>query len=151
MPDDQSPAATTSDRIAVAAAKLWQTKQAATYATPPVSDQAFDCSYFVWLAIKTVNPLFVRESSDEIAKDRLQFQSVTGAPQAGDIVYFPAGPVPYEVQKGVKRSFPAHVAIMLSASQFVGMQSGGVGKVNVPDRWWWSRKKQFLRYIGSAQ
>lgn len=40
---------------------------------------------------------------------------------------------------------------MLSASQFVGMQSNGVGKVTVPDLWWWDRPKQFFRYVGPVQ
>jgi cell wall-associated NlpC family hydrolase len=142
---------TTSDRIALAAAQLWVTKQSATYASPTVSDQAFDCSYFVWLAIKRVNPVFERESSGQIATDTSRFQPVVGPAQAGDIVYFPAGPVPHEIQKGVKHAFPAHVAIMVSASQFIGMQSGGVGKVNIPDQWWWPRRKQFFRYIGPVQ
>jgi len=141
----------TGDRIAAAAIVVWQTKQAATYASPPQSDQAFDCSYFVWLAIKAVNPLFKRESSASIATDKLQFQAFSGPPQPGDIVYFPPGPVPYEVKKGNKSSFPGHVAIMLSANQFVGMQSNGVGKVTVPDLWWWGRPKQFFRYIGPVQ
>lgn len=89
----------------------------------------------MWLSIKAVNNLFKRESSTSIASDRLQFQPVSGPTQAGDVVYFPPGPVPYEFKKGNNRVFPGHVAIMLSANQFVGMQSNGVGKVMVPDLW----------------
>jgi cell wall-associated NlpC family hydrolase len=146
-----SPKFSIGDRIAAAAIVVWQTKQAATYASPPTSDQAFDCSYFVWLSIKAVNNLFKRESSASIVSDRLQFQPVSGPTQAGDVVYFPPGPVPYEVKKGNNRVFPGHVAIILSANQFVGMQSNGVGKVMVPDLWWWGRPKQFFRYVGPVQ
>ncbi|MDG3439386.1 hypothetical protein [Nitrospirillum amazonense] len=54
-------------------------------------------------------------------------------------------------KNGIKHDFPAHVAIMLSSSEFVGMQSKGVGRVKVPDTWWWPRKKEFFRYKGPAQ
>ncbi|MEE3624223.1 hypothetical protein UCD39_09535 [Nitrospirillum sp. BR 11752] len=116
-----------------------------------MSDQAFDCSYFVWLVLKTINPHFERESSKEIAADRLNFKPIFGIPEPGDIVYFPSAQVPAEVRKGHKKMYPAHVAIMMSSSEFMGMQTSGPGRVQVPDVWWWPRPKEFFRYIGPAQ
>ncbi|MEA1648275.1 hypothetical protein UAJ10_04500 [Nitrospirillum sp. BR 11164] len=148
---DQMLPPSTGAKLAASAENFLITYAGARYASPPVSDQAFDCSYFVWLVIRTVNPHFEREASGAIAADRLRFQPVLGAPEAGDIVYFPPGPVPYEVKKGHKRNYPGHVAIMVSASEFIGMQSSGVGRVHVPDTWWWPRTKEFYRYIGPMQ
>lgn len=79
----------TGTKIALAAQQVAQATANAAYASPPVSMQAFDCSYFVWLVIKKINPLFIREPSGEIARDRLNFQPVAGQAQAGDIISLP--------------------------------------------------------------
>lgn len=143
-------ASTTGDKIASAAVQVAVATSNATYASPPVSIQAFDCSYFVWLVIKQINPLFTRESSAQIADDQLRFQPVVGQPQLGDIVYFPPAMVQYQVKRGDKRVYPGHVAIMISPTRFIGMQSSGRGpqQVDLSNVWWTSRPKQFFRYVG---
>ncbi len=85
-----------------------------------------------------------------IAEDRLLFQPVIGQPQAGDIIYFPPSAVGLEVKRGDKRIYPGHVAVMLSPTRFLGMQSHGLGQVETSNPWWGSRPFRFFRYIGPA-
>jgi len=125
--------------------------QGAHYQTPPISIQAFDCSYFIWLVIQKINPLFNRESSAAIPNDRLMFRAVTGQPQPGNLVYFPPSVVQWQVAKGDKRVYPGHVAVMITSTTFIGMQNNGEHPVDLGNVWWGSRPRQFLQYIGPAK
>jgi cell wall-associated NlpC family hydrolase len=140
----------TGDQIASTAISVASATANAKYASPPVSIHAFDCSYFVWLVIKTINPLYQRESSVKIANDPLRFKLVVGPPRPGDIIYFPPAQVQWQVKRGDRRIYPGHVAIMVSPNRFVGMQSSGPGpqQVDLNNVWWNSRPRQFFRYIG---
>ncbi|OYV52486.1 MAG: hypothetical protein B7Z78_05650 [Rhodospirillales bacterium 20-60-12] len=141
---------TTGDRIASAAISVAAATSNAKYGGPPFSIHVFDCSYFVWLVLKTINPLYKREPSAEIANDPLRFKPVVGPPQAGDIIYFPPAQVQWQVKRGDKRIYPGHVAIMLSPHSFIGMQTSGPGpkQVDLHNVWWNSRPSQFFRYVG---
>ncbi len=138
-------------KIVAAADAVKLATATAKYQTPPVSIQAFDCSYFVWLVIQKINPLFKRESSSAIPNDGLMFRPVVGPPQAGNIVYFPPSVVQWQVAKGDKRVYPGHVAVMVTPTSFVGMQDNGVHTVQLSNVWWSSRPMQFLQYVGPSK
>ena len=110
----------------------------------------FDCSGFVYYVLKQVFPEYAYLTADGIASSSVFEKVMTG--DAGDVIYFPPGPNPYEVHKGNKREFPAHVGIVVDASWWIGRQTSSLGLVSRANVWWQSRGVMtYYRYTGLRQ
>jgi cell wall-associated NlpC family hydrolase len=136
----------------VAAAKALAVKlKDSSYRLGGKSEAALDCSYFVCLALQQVFPEHTYLSSAAIASSS-DF-ALTKVASPGDIIYFAAGPVPYQVKKGDNKEYPAHVGIVIDNSSWLGRQSSSVGVVMNSNAWWGSRAAVYYRYrkLDSAQ
>jgi cell wall-associated NlpC family hydrolase len=110
----------------------------------------FDCSGFVYYVLHQVFPQYTYLTAAEIASS-VQFTEVAD-PQAGDVVYFPPGPNPYEVHKGNTRQFPAHVGFIVDANWWIGRQTNNLGLVQRTNVWWQARGGvKHFRYGGAAR
>jgi len=111
------------------------------------STAGFDCSGFVYYVLHDVFPDYAYLSTDAIAASD-QFRRVMTC-AAGDLIFFPAGQVPYEVKKKNTRSYENHVGIVLDAANWIGSQSStGVAPVPFTNPWWGSRTRRYYRYRG---
>jgi cell wall-associated NlpC family hydrolase len=128
------------------------TKFAARTATTPYilggkTDKGYDCSWFVYVALHSVFPEYKYLSSGAIATSGM-FEEVK-APEPGDVIYFPPGANPYEVQKcNDNTRYPGHVAIVVDKDTFIGRQSISLGVVPINQVWWGARSHRYLRYRG---
>ena len=131
---------TTAIATAVAAADTDYTPGGRTLA-------GFDCSGFVFYVFQQVFPAFKRNmTTDDIIASDL-FTEVT-AYRPGDLIFFPAGTVPYELKRGEKKIFGNHVGIIVDHGHWISSQtSTGPAKVAMNNIWWSSRKKKYLKYV----
>jgi cell wall-associated NlpC family hydrolase len=107
----------------------------------------YDCSYFVYLALHEVFPDYEYLSTGAIASSPL-FEEVT-EPRPGDLIYFPPGQNPYQVQHHAdERVYPGHVGIVVDGATWIGRQPNQVGPVPMSQIWWASRTHRFFRYRG---
>ena len=107
----------------------------------------FDCSGFVYCVFHDVFQNYAYLNTDAIAASD-QFRGVTTY-AAGDLIFFPAGQVPYEVKKKNTRSYENHVGIVLDTASWIGSQSStGVASVLFANPWWGSRTRRYYRYRG---
>jgi cell wall-associated NlpC family hydrolase len=119
------------------------------YTTGGKSHAELDCSGYVWLVFREVFPEFAYLSSEYLAKSEMFDKVATSQP--ADIIYFPPSQVGAELKKGNTREFPGHVGIVISDTEWIGRQSGSLGRVSLADKWWWgtrSKGQVFLRYKG---
>jgi cell wall-associated NlpC family hydrolase len=127
-------------------------KAAASAANTPYTPggktlSGFDCSGFVAYAFQQVFPEYEYLSSEGIVGSSL-FEKVTTA-QAGDVIYFPAGQNPYEMNKGNTEVFPAHVGIIVNETEWIGRQTSKLGIVLRANPWWAARGGvRYYRYKG---
>jgi len=104
----------------------------------------FDCSGFVCYVYHQVFPQF-KYMDTTLIESGPWFIEV-GSAKPGDLIFFPAGQNPYEVKKNNKKSFPAHVGLVIDEDNWIGSQSStGVAKVGMKHVWWSPRTKKFLR------
>lgn len=107
----------------------------------------FDCSGFVFYVYKNVFADFNYKTASMLASG--PWFKVVESPRPGDLIFFPAGQNPYEVNKNNKKIFPDHVGIVIDNDNWIGSQSStGVAKVSMKSPWWSARPKKFLRYTG---
>jgi peptidoglycan DL-endopeptidase LytE len=100
----------------------------------------FDCSGFVSYVFQQVFPEFKYMTTEDISSSKL-FTEVT-AYRPGDLVFFPSGTVPRELQKGNKKVFENHVGIIVDHGHWISSQtSTGPDKVAMNNVWWGPRKK----------
>jgi cell wall-associated NlpC family hydrolase len=135
----------------VEAAKATAKAAAGTpYVTGGKTTAGFDCSGFVAYVLRQVFSEYEYLTAGGITSSPL-FEKVTTA-DAGDVIYFPPGQNPYEVQKGNKREYPAHVGIVVDANWWIGRQTSNLGLVNRTNVWWQSRSGMtYHRYTGLQQ
>ena len=129
----------------VAAAKALALKlKDSSYKLGGKSETALDCSYFVCLALQQVFPEYGYLSSAAIASSSDFVLAQTPSP--GDVIYFAAGQVPYQVKNGDQKEYPAHVGIVIDNRSWVGRQSSRVGIVMNTNVWWGSRTASHYSY-----
>jgi cell wall-associated NlpC family hydrolase len=144
MDPQTAPAAGKRDALVTAAKALAVKLKDSSYKLGGKSETALDCSYFVCLALQQVFPEYTYLSSAAIA-DSSDFV-LAKAPSPGDVIYFAAGQVPYQVKKGDKKAYPAHVGIVIDNSSWLGRQSSSVGVVMNNNAWWGSRTALYYSY-----
>lgn len=107
----------------------------------------FDCSGFAYYVFHRVFPDFNYMTAAEIGMSS-SFSEVT-AYRPGDLVFFPAGAVPYEVRHHKNNKvFPDHVGILVDHGHWISSQSStGPDAVALNNIWWGSRPMKFLKYI----
>jgi cell wall-associated NlpC family hydrolase len=109
--------------------------------------EGFDCSGFVSYVYAKVFPTFTYLDTKNL-ECGTHFSAVQ-TPQPGDLIFFGAGVNPYEVKRGNRKEFPAHVGIVLDASSWIGSQSStGAAVVPMANPWWAARTRTFLKYAG---
>jgi len=153
MPD-QAPGRQTTPglalRVVEAANAAAKAAAGTSYVSGGKTTAGFDCSGFVYYALSRVFPEYGYLTADGIASSPL-FKEVTTA-NAGDIIYFPPGQNPYEVHKGNKREFPAHVGIVVDGNWWIGRQTSNLGLVSRTNVWWQARGGvTYYRYTGLQQ
>ena len=105
----------------------------------------FDCSGYVYYVYHAIFPEYVYLDTESIRNDASL--RVKAKAQPGDLIFFAAGKVPYEVSKGNNKEFPTHVGIVLDALNWISSQtSTGVAQVKFSNPWWGSREKTFYEY-----
>jgi cell wall-associated NlpC family hydrolase len=105
--------------------------------------EGFDCSGFVSYVLQQVFPAYEHKDTSNIATSKDFF--VVKAYRPGDLIFFPAGTVPYE--KNSKKVYPNHVGIVVDHGHWIGSQtSTGTDKVAINNVWWGSRPYYFLSY-----
>jgi cell wall-associated NlpC family hydrolase len=151
-PTPQPAAAGRAEQVVDAAVKLQTQLENSKYLEGGKTTQALDCSYFVYLALHAVFPEYqYLDSRGIIASD--MFDKVD-PPGPGDVIYFPPSTDQWwHDKKGATnpgRLFPGHVGIVISGTQWVGMQSSGTGRVVFTDQYFWGTRKSpsFYRYKG---
>jgi cell wall-associated NlpC family hydrolase len=114
----------------------------------------FDCSGFVYYVLKQVFPDFNYLQAADLAASPLFVEVKAYRP--GDLIFFPAGTDPYEVEKNSKSKTPsklpakvygAHIGIVVDHGHWISSQmSTGPDTVAINNVWWGSRPKKFLMY-----
>jgi cell wall-associated NlpC family hydrolase len=140
-------ASSVGSQIVQAAKKVAQDAAGKPYIWGGTTLTGFDCSGYVSYAYKQVFPDFGHMNTTQMRTGGKFIEVKTAAP--GDLVFFPAGTNPYEVEKHNKKVFPEHVGIVLDEDTWIGSQSStGVAQVPFDQVWWSARKKIFLHYTG---
>ncbi|HKQ23921.1 MAG TPA: NlpC/P60 family protein [Burkholderiales bacterium] len=147
----QSPLTGSRDKIIAKAKELALKYRDSSYKEGGKDTVAFDCSYFVYLVMHEVFPIYAYANTSLIAASPNFKESENGKP--GDIIFFPKGQIPYAVKKGDKRVYPNHVGIVLDSTSWVGRQSSSLGIVLFSNPWWGSRACEYYTYykIDSAE
>ncbi|PVX81287.1 NlpC/P60 family protein [Paraburkholderia unamae] len=128
------------ERIAKKAQDLLVKLKESKYLHGGKSETAFDCSYFVYLVFSDVFSDYKYMDSDAIVSSPLF--AISQTPKVGDVIYFPAGEVPY-----THKTADAHVGIVLDQQYWCGRQThGGLAMVSFNNPWWGSRKHQFYSF-----
>jgi cell wall-associated NlpC family hydrolase len=145
MSNSQSPTPDLRAKVVKAAQDAMVAAAGTDYTVNGRTTAGFDCSGFVSYVFQQVFDDYKHMDTEHIAASKL-FAKVT-AYRPGDLIFFPAGSVPYELKKGDKRVFPRHVGVVVDHGHWISSQtSTGPAKVAINNLWWGSRPYYFLSF-----
>jgi len=133
-------------RIVKAAIDAMEASAGQDYTPNGRTTDGFDCSGFVTYVLQQFLSEYRHMDTEHIATSK-QFVKVV-AYRAGDLIFFPAGKVPYAASHKDLRNYPSHVGIVVDHGHWISSQtSTGAAKVAINNLWWGSRSYYFLSHI----
>jgi cell wall-associated NlpC family hydrolase len=146
MSNSESPAVDLRNKIVQAAQDAMVAAEGTDYTVNGRTTDGFDCSGFVSYVFQQVFSDYKHMDTANIADSKSFVKVVAYRP--GDLIFFPAGKVPYAVKHGDQRVYPRHVGVVIDHGHWISSQtSTGPAKVAINNLWWGSRPYYFLSHV----